>query len=319
MFYQASLLDMPSAISSPGSESGVTRSEVPDGQMIGPPGQDHAPVNLSARQAKEKGLLTSGTYGLHSTGSFASVDLMLSLASRLRAETACAGSTLFNLIWKQRRMPSGRSICALRASVRRTSDSGFSSWPTPRAEEAEHSGRVAIKDGQTFHLAAAANLSAWPSPISNDARSSDYATSEGRPILKLQGVAKLASWPTPQASDMTGGGQAKRADGRANLNDPAMLASWATPAARDFKSESATDEFNEKRWDHPRGKPLSAEVLLTDSGKTLNGSTVETESIGQLNPAFSLWLMGLPPEWLSCAELAMQSLRRSRKRLSARI
>lgn len=29
--------------------------------------------------------------------------------------------------------------------------------------------------------------------------------------------------------------------------------------------------------------------------------------------------MGLPPEWLSCAELATQSLRRSRKRLSARI
>ncbi len=35
---------------------------------------------------------------------------------------------------------------------------------------------------------------------------------------------------------------------------------WATPAARDFRSESATDEFNRKRWAHPRGKPLSAQA-----------------------------------------------------------
>ena len=34
---------------------------------------------------------------------------------------------------------------------------------------------------------------------------------------------------------------------------------WATPAARDYRSESATDEFNDKRWGHTRGKPLSAE------------------------------------------------------------
>ena len=36
----------------------------------------------------------------------------------------------------------------------------------------------------------------------------------------------------------------------------------ATPAARDYRSESATDEFNQKRWGHSRGKPLSAEATL---------------------------------------------------------
>jgi hypothetical protein len=43
-------------------------------------------------------------------------------------------------------------------------------------------------------------------------------------------------WPTPQMSDVTGGGQAKRSDGRANLNDFAMLAGWPTTRAEDAES-----------------------------------------------------------------------------------
>ena len=38
--------------------------------------------------------------------------------------------------------------------------------------------------------------------------------------------------------------------------------SWATPPTRDYRSESATDEFNQKRWNHPRGKALSAQATL---------------------------------------------------------
>lgn len=39
---------------------------------------------------------------------------------------------------------------------------------------------------------------------------------------------------------------------------------WPTCAARDWRSESATDEFNEKRWSESRGKPLSPIVALAD-------------------------------------------------------
>lgn len=57
---------------------------------------------------------------------------------------------------------------------------------------------------------------------------------------------------------------ALRASGRRTSdNDCGLLQKgWPTPAARDWKSELATKEFNQKRWSHLRGKPLSATVLL---------------------------------------------------------
>lgn len=77
--------------------------------------------------------------------------------------------------------------------------------------------------------------SGWPSPLVNDAKGSNYTYNQGRHdsiSLKLGGAAQLVS-------------------------------PWATPAARDYHSESATDAFNEKRWSHSRGKPLSAQATLS--------------------------------------------------------
>ena len=61
---------------------------VPDGPIPALSGREAALASLSARQAKERGLLTSGTCGPHSTISSASVALSRSLASRLQAVTA---------------------------------------------------------------------------------------------------------------------------------------------------------------------------------------------------------------------------------------
>ena len=123
------------ATSLPASAFGPTPCVALDGPTIVRSGQAPAPVNLSARQAKALGSLTSGTFGRPGSISSASANLSASLASRLRATTALVGSTLFKLTWKERVTPAGRSISALRASVRRTCGSDYGLWPTPLASD----------------------------------------------------------------------------------------------------------------------------------------------------------------------------------------
>lgn len=128
---QTNFLDILNATSSQASAYGLTPCAKPDGLMISRSGLDLAHASLSARQAKEKGLLTSGIYGPRSTGSSASVSLASSLVSRLQEKTASDGSTLWRLTWKTRATPAGRLISALRASGRHTSGSVSGGLPTP--------------------------------------------------------------------------------------------------------------------------------------------------------------------------------------------
>ena len=122
-----------------------------DGLTIGPSGQDRVLASLSARQAKALGLMTSGTFGRHSTGSSTSADLSRSLESRLRAKTDSIGSTLYCLTWKDRITPQGRLIPALRASVRRTSGRDCTGWVTPSTRDwKDTEGMSAVsKDGRS--------------------------------------------------------------------------------------------------------------------------------------------------------------------------
>ncbi|SUH14257.1 DNA-cytosine methyl transferase [Salmonella enterica subsp. enterica] len=90
-------------------------------------------ASLSARQAKEMGLLTSGTFGHTSSTSSASADLSMSLANRLQQVTQTHGSTLYKQTWKEWDTPSGLCRSRQRASVRRTSESELTGWPTPVA------------------------------------------------------------------------------------------------------------------------------------------------------------------------------------------
>lgn len=124
-----------STISLPGLVDGHSPWSLLDGQQIGKYGRAVAHANLSARQAKERGLLTSGTYGHPGSGSSSSVGLQQSLESRLQVQPGMPGSILYSLTWKGWATPAGRQFCLLRASGLRTSDTGFIGWPTPRARE----------------------------------------------------------------------------------------------------------------------------------------------------------------------------------------
>ncbi len=141
------LSDSISVISLPGSADGRLPCVAQDGQTAARHGQHHAPASLSARQAKDLGLLTSGTYGPPHIGLSASAALSWSLASNLAALTRTTGSTLYKLTWKPWAMPSGRLRFRLRASARRTKETVLIGWPTPIASNGRGAGNFNRQGG----------------------------------------------------------------------------------------------------------------------------------------------------------------------------
>jgi len=113
MLDRTTLTGIPNAISSPELASGHLPCEMQDGPMAAMFGRALAPVNLSARQAKALGLMTSGIYGQRGSISLASANLMSFLVNKLQAATASIGSTLYTLTWKPRVTPGGAlDLCA---------------------------------------------------------------------------------------------------------------------------------------------------------------------------------------------------------------
>jgi hypothetical protein len=314
---QTTYEDTGSAISSPESESGVTPCASPDGRMIEKPGHSPAPASHSARRAKEKRSTTKGIFGQRSFASSRHDDLSYALANRYRASTASLGSTLFSLTWTERITPLGRSIPALRASAPRTPATGFTSWPTPNArsqndtdtkwqERREKFQEKYGNDGFGLNLSMAAQLSSWPTPntpsggrsMSTEKMDATGRMEDGRKhTASLEHAVQFAGWRTPTVgspNSLRGRGQnpdTRMSQGHAvSLQDEATLADWPTAA------------------DGP--------ARLTVTGELLTGSSAQMESGGQLNPAHSRWLMGLPPEWDDCAVTAMPSSRKSQRHSS---
>ena len=83
MFTQATYAASPSAISSQALGFGLMPSDLPDGATTDLFGLVPARANLSARQAKELGLMTSGTCGQPSSTSSSSAALQSFLESKL--------------------------------------------------------------------------------------------------------------------------------------------------------------------------------------------------------------------------------------------
>ncbi len=318
--------DTTSATSSPASEAGQSRSVSPNGPTTERSGQAAAPVSRSRRRVSKLESRILGTCGPSGSNSSASASLQSYLENRLLQQLKAAGSTLFTLTWKAKDTPAGRPYCQLVASARRTSDNDFGSWHSPTTENRIGNEETAMRhprnmerlDGQVFLAQAgdagrqlpavalggvasqspqsyAGNLASWPTP-----RSEDGGMRHSRGVADtLTAVSGLAApWSTPRAN--------KWGFPDAHGSQEKPLASWATPTNRDYKDGAST----------LKNTPVNALLGRQVLGAISNGSPAQTEKPGQLNPAFSAWLMGYSAAHLSCAPTAMPSSRRLPRNLS---
>lgn len=128
-----------------------------------------------------------------------------------------------------------------------------------------------------------------------------------------------SSWPTAATRDWKSSASNMHGCNSRPLNEVARLATW--PTTRTSDAEKAVRTLNGSLREIARkGSPqdLCQAAMLTVTGGGPTGSTAETKSTGQLNPAHSRWLMGLPPVWDVCGVTATQSLPRSRRNSSRR-
>lgn len=145
-----------------------------------------------------------------------SIELQRRIESSLKDRFLHFKNDLYRLTWKSWAMPSGPPICALRASVRRTSDNGSSGWPTPctpnggrsvSTEKMDATGRTADGRKHASGLEHAVKFATgWATPTVNDTKSKAYTYDGGdrtKPRLALTGQARGAisnGSPAPTAS-----------------------------------------------------------------------------------------------------------------------
>jgi len=169
------------------------------------------------------------------------------------------------------------------------------------AKDASTTGRRPDGSKATVSLNAVAVASGWPTTTSRDGKECPNV-----PLNALLGrvawlsdndssrkTVALSGWPTPEAEEARRGYQ-NRSNGKKG------------------SQESMTTTVINALGDKPHLLPHGP-ARITADGIMLTGSSAEMESGGQLNPAFSAWLMGFPEAWCKAA-ISCQLPTRSRKR-----
>jgi hypothetical protein len=312
--------DLRSVTFSQASAGGLTHSGWLVGPTTDPSGQDRALVNHSVSPAKAQEQTTRDTCGPLFGGSSPSADLQRALENRLQAQTDVNGSLEYVLTWKRWDIGLGPQICALRASGRRTSDSGcggMDGWPkTPQASDGE-GGVMEIRPGTSgkYKLRDYAMTASLTGPDPSGGRA---GTGNG-------GGCRLDGWDTPRG---TGGGNVSRGHDRKDellLAGQAQAAGWATSRAEDAESAGMrhsrgvadTLTAQSRMAGYPTPQEDNVNNSMGHKGTAFSDLPTVTQTMlpdmtgWKLNPRFSLWLMGYPVEWACCGARAMQSCRKS--------
>lgn len=259
---QMTLLEPRGCISSQVSGGGISRSASLGGLKTGPPGPDPVPVSPSAAPESGKASKTPATSGRTCSDSSMEPDPPSSLASRCQALLAGRGAPEYVLTWKVLDTTSTHSLCALRASVRRTSESGSTG-----------------------------ELSGYPTPIANDATGSTHCygpSKDGaeRPrYLKLPGVARLAGWG-PQAAQESSGTPEQAVDRKrqareagaeiglsvTHLSHQVQMLSGATSTSSPFETaRSGALNPSMSRW--LMGYPEVWDIMAVEAHRSLKQKT----------------------------------------------
>jgi len=323
------------------SEAGVWHYNWQDGPPAAGCGREAVPASRSVSRGRVKAPMMSGTCGPCSSGSSRSAALTLFLVNRLKARLGTDGSMEYAQTWKEKATPAGTPRWAHTASTRRISDSGCIGWPSPNAHDGRRPG-CDLKSTQGGNLSTDAHLAGWPTPTKGNAEGSQMgkdASSTGRrpdgskATVSLNQVAQTAGWCSPSARDwkdtpgmnvqgVNPDGSMRSREDQLPRQVAGIMDGWPTPRAteNDQCTADAIAAAGSSWMGQNRGATVATAVQLI-SGPTPDGSTAGTESGGafQLNPAFSLWLMGFRIEWhdvgvsaLRCyAEQATPSCRKS--------
>jgi hypothetical protein len=196
-------------------------------------------------------------------------------------------------------------------------------WGTPTVQDAKHATLSPSEQKRDpNNLRNQVHTAGWNTPRATDGSNGGPNQAGGALPADAAKAMPVSGWVTPSTRDwkdtpgMARTGTNPDGSTRTRLDQlprqAQLVSGWATPSASDEKWRYSTPEAALRRM--ASGKQVSLEAQAnTAPGPTTTSSPAQTEKRAALAPAFSLWLMGFPPEWESCAPLATRSSRKSRQ------
>jgi len=306
------------------------------GRTVASFGQALVRVSHSALQAKARRKQTNATSGPNCFDSLTPVGPLSSWENRLRLRLENCGSTECVLTWKASVTPQGRPLSRLVPSMRRTDATDCGLWPTARSMDAMSVAELPCqnldrKRSSPSHDGLARTALHWypPTlwPTVTSLAPAKNGNNEAGNSAGLVAIREHALWATAVAQPAGSTPEAflrrKRESvertGRSmgivlsdlGLQAQAAVALWATATVNDAKNNAAPSQFERN------SQALNVQAATHPAavfGPTPSMSPEQTEKPGALNPEFVCWLMGFPPEWVSCAPSATQSSRKSQRK-----